>query len=192
MIRQLSCIIAHLKKNQINLNLSSFGLGTIIHRLNVFFSNKTTFLYYGSPNNISNQLKSMQCKSRNDNTSISSGFLVIRQLSCIIAHLKTISNQLKSMLCRSRKHNTLISSGFLVIRDLSRIIAYLKILYFRPYNVTTSTWPWRDLDVILTWLWLFTVFFYCLEEFMTENRKQTKSKTSKTSQTLSKPNKTCF
>ena len=35
--------------------------------------------------------------SRKDNTSIRSGFIVIRQLYYIIAHLKINANQLKSM-----------------------------------------------------------------------------------------------
>ena len=58
-IRQLSCIIVHLKKIQINLNLCSIGLGRIIHRSEDFFSDSTTLLYYRSPKK--NQISLNQC-----------------------------------------------------------------------------------------------------------------------------------
>ena len=61
----------------------------------------------------------MQYRSRKYNTSIRSAFLAIRQLSCIIAHLKKYTNQLKSMQCRSRKDNTSIRSGRTIRRTSS-------------------------------------------------------------------------
>ena len=45
---------------------------------------KTTVLYNRSPKIFSIQRRSMYYRSRKDNTLIRSGFLVIRQLSCII------------------------------------------------------------------------------------------------------------
>ena len=92
------------------------SVAQVQERLNIdqkfFLGNQTTFMYHQPPKNVSNQIKSMQFQSKNDNTSISNGFKVNIQLSCNIAHLKNIFNQPKSVQYRSSNDYIQIRSGY--------------------------------------------------------------------------------